>query len=355
MASEGREAAAGQVAAAARPATGPGVLAVRDGRVGRLKLDRQKALNALDLPMIRFMRQTLDQWRDEPAVEAVVVESEGRAFCAGGDVRTVRAQVLAGDHAAAKQFFAEEYALNGAIAGYSKPYISLIGGICMGGGLGISAHGAHRVVTEAAMMAMPETAIALAPDIGASFFLPRLPAFLGTYLGLTGHRLEGADIVHSGLGTAFVPAARLPALSAALAQEGPDAIARFAAPLPPYALQPDLAAIGRCFSADSMAGILAALEAEATPWSLGVLTVLRRMSPSSLCWSLASLRAGARRSLAACLDAELALVTQIIRLPDFAEGVRAMVVDKDRAPRWSPATIEDVDPDLIARLVPPDR
>jgi enoyl-CoA hydratase len=347
MASEGNEAAASQV-------TGPGVLALRDGRVGRLKLCRQKALNALDLPMIRSMRQTLDQWRDDPAVEAVVVESEGRAFCAGGDVRAVRAQILAGDHAAAERFFAEEYALNGAIARYPKPYVSLIGGICMGGGLGISVHGAHRVVTEAAVMAMPETAIALAPDVGASFFLPRLPAFLGTYLGLTGYRLEGADIVHSGLGTAFVPAAELPALSAALAQEGPDAIPRFTAPLPPYALRPDLAAIDRCFNADSMASILARVAAEATPWSQGVLAVLRRMSPSSLCWSLASLQAGARRSLDACLNAELALVTQIIRLPDFAEGVRAMVVDKDRAPRWSPATVEDVDPDLIRRLVPPD-
>jgi enoyl-CoA hydratase len=331
---------------------GQGVVASRDGRIGRLKLDRQKALNALDLPMIRFLRQTLDLWRDDPAIEAVVVEGEGRAFCAGGDIRAVRAQVVAGDYEAAERFFAEEYALNGAIARYPKPYISLIGGICMGGGLGISVHGTHRVVTEAAVMAMPETAIALAPDVGASFFLPRLPGFLGTYLGLCGHRLEGPDIVHAGLGTAFVPAARLPALSAALAVEGPDAIPRFTAALPPYTLRPDLAAIDRCFGADSATGIIARLEAEATAWSQSALAILRTMSPSSVCWSLASLRAGAHRDLEACLAAELALVTRIIRLPDFAEGVRAMVVDKDRAPRWLPARIEDVDPRLIAALVP---
>jgi enoyl-CoA hydratase len=316
--------------------------ALRDGRVGRLRLDRPKALNALDLPMIRFMRQMLDLWRAETGVEAVVVESEGRAFCAGGDIRAVRGLVLEGAFPEAERFFAEEYALNGAIARYPKPYISLIGGICMGGGLGISVHGSDRVVTEAAVMAMPETAIGLAPDIGASFFLPRLPGFLGTYLGLCGHRLHGADAVHAGLATAFVPAERLPALSAALAAEGPAAIARFAAALPAYTIEPYLAAIDRCFGADSLAEIVSRLEAEASPWSGETLAVLGTMSPSSLGWSLASLRAGARRSLEECLAAELALVTRIIRLPDFAEGVRAMVVDKDRKPRWQPAHIADL-------------
>jgi enoyl-CoA hydratase len=323
-------------------APSPGVSAARDRRIGRIKLDRPKALNALNLPMIRVIQQTLDLWRADDAVEAVVVEAEGRAFCAGGDIRAVRAQVLAGEYEEAERFFAEEYALNGAIARYPKPYISLIDGICMGGGLGISIHGSHPIVTEAAVMAMPETAIGMAPDIGASFFLPRLRGFLGTYLGLCGHRLEGADIVHAGLGAAFVPADRLPALVDALAQEGPSAIGAFAAALPPYTLQPYLAAIDRCFAADSLPEIIARLEAEATPWSQSVLATLAVMSPSSLCWSLALLRAGAERDLEACLSAELALVTRIIRLPDFAEGVRAMVVDKDRAPRWQPARIEDV-------------
>lgn len=332
-------------------AAAAGVHVLRDGRVGRLRLDRQRALNALDLSMIRIMRRALDHWRDNDGIAAVVVEGMGRAFCAGGDIRAVRAHVLAEDHAEAERFFAEEYALNAAIARYPKPYVSLIDGLCMGGGLGISAHGSERVVTEAAIMAMPETAIGLAPDIGATYFLPRLPGFLGTYMGLCGYRLQGADAVHAGLATAFVPAARLPALSAALAAEGPAAVAGFTAALPPSRLTPDLPAIDRCFSADSLPEIVARLAEEATPWSQQALAVLRTMSPSSLSWSLGAIRAGARRSLEECLAAELALVTRIIRLPDFAEGVRAMVIDKDRAPRWQPSRIEDVDQRQIADLL----
>lgn len=332
---------------------GPGIAARRDGRIGRLTLQRPGALNALDLPMIRFMRSWLDRWARDPAVAAVVVEGEGRAFCAGGDVRAVRAQVLAGEDAAADAFFAEEYALNGAIGHFPKPYIALIDGICMGGGLGISVHGSDRVVTEAAMLAMPETGIGLTPDIGASFFLPRLTGFLGTYLGLTGTRLTGADAVQAGLATAFVPQAALGALAAALAEEGRDAIARFAVPPPPFSLAPHSAAIARCFSADSLPEIAARLEAEGSDWARETLASLRRLSPSALCWTLASLRAGASRDLDACLAAELALVRRIIRLPDFTEGVRAMVVDKDRAPRWLPRRIEEVDPRLIAALMAP--
>jgi enoyl-CoA hydratase len=331
--------------------TGPGIEARRDGRIGRLRLMRPRALNALDLPMIRFMREWLDRWAADPAVEAVVVEGEGRAFCAGGDVRAVREQVLAGAHDAAEEFFAEEYALNGAIGHFPKPYVALIDGICMGGGLGISVHGSDRVVTEAAMLAMPETGIGLTPDIGASFFLPRLPNFLGTYLGLTGARLSGGDAVHAGLATAFVPQAAVGALSAALAAEGRAAIARFVAPPPPFSLAPQLGTIAACFGADSLAEIEARLEAEGSDWSAETLGVLRRMSPSALCWTLASLRAGASRDLDACLAAERALVRHIIRLPDFAEGVRAMVVDKDRRPRWQPGRLEEVDPRAIAALM----
>lgn len=338
-----------------QPVAGPGVEAGRDGRVGRLRLTRDRALNALDLPMVRFIHDQLSRWAGDPAVDAVVVEGEGRAFCAGGDVRLVRDLVLSGAPAAAEQFFAAEYALNAAIGHFPKPYVSLIDGICMGGGLGISVHGSDRIVTEAALFAMPETAIGLTPDIGASFFLPRLRGFLGTYLGLTGQRLQGADAVHAGLATAFVPQARIQALSAALAQKGQDAIRHFAAPLPPFSLAPHLAAIDECFGADSVADIEARLEALGTDWARETLGILRRMSPSSLAWTLASLRAGLHRDLDACLAAELRLVRGIIRLPDFAEGIRAMLVDKDRRPVWNPGRIEDVDPRMIADLVhPPD-
>ena len=279
----------------------------------------------------------------------------GRAFCAGGDIRAVRGQVLAGDYEAAEGFFAEEYALNGAICPLlPNPISASSAGICMGGGLGISIHGTHRIVTEAARHGHAGDGDRAGAGCRRQFLpaaAPRLPRHLSRPLrqpaGRAGYR------PCRGSAPPVVPAARLPALSAALAVEGPEAIARFAATLPPYALQPDLAAIDRCFGADSVTEIIARLEAEGNGLEpVGAGAILLTMSPSSVCWSLAALRAGAHRDLEACLAAEFALVTQIIRLPDFAEGVRAMVVDKDRMPRWLPARIEDVDPRLITALVP---
>jgi enoyl-CoA hydratase len=330
----------------------PSVIVGRDGRIGRLRLNRPRALNALDQAMIRRLHAALDGWRDDPLVHAVVIEGEGdRAFCAGGDVRAARQYVLDGGMDPASHFFAAEYALNQAIADYPKPYIALIDGICMGGGIGVSVHGSARVVTESAMLAMPETAIGLFPDIGASHFLPRLPGALGMFLGLTGARLMGADAVHAGLATHFVPKGRLAALSAALAAEGQTALAGFAAPLPPFTLAEYRPAIDRCFSADSIHEVFERLAAETSPWAAETLAALRRHSPSALAWSFALLRRGIHRSLPQCLAAELALVGEVTRHPDFLEGVRAVVVDKDRQPRWSPPSLEDVDYAAITALV----
>src|SRR5690348_14095528 len=194
----------------------------RDGRIGRIRLNRPKALNALDLDMIRACTRILHTWADDPHVHAVVIEGTGeREFCAGGDIRALRDAQLSGDRAAADAFFTEEYALNLLIATYPKPYIALIDGICMGGGIGLSVHAPYRVATEHAAFAMPETAIGFFPDIGATFFLPRLPGQIGTCLGLTGARMQGADAVHAGLATHFTPRSKLPALSRALAEDGP--------------------------------------------------------------------------------------------------------------------------------------
>ncbi|MGH7041122.1 MAG: enoyl-CoA hydratase/isomerase family protein, partial [Acetobacteraceae bacterium] len=199
----------------------PSVIARRDGRAGRLLLNRPKALNALDLPMIRAIAAALDAWRDDPHIHLVLIEGVGdRAFCAGGDIRALRQHQIDGERAPIDAFFAEEYALNRAIAEYPKPYVALIGGICMGGGIGVSVHAPYRVASEQAMFAMPETAIGFFPDIGASFFLPRLPGRLGRYLGLAGARIAGADAVHAGLATHFTPHDLLPALAAALAADG---------------------------------------------------------------------------------------------------------------------------------------
>jgi enoyl-CoA hydratase/carnithine racemase len=324
----------------------------REGRTGRIVLDRPAALNALDLPMIRAIAHAMEEFAAEPAVHAVVIEGAGeRAFCAGGDVRAVRRQAIDGEAAGIESFFAEEYAVNGAIGAYPKPWIALIDGVCMGGGIGLSVHGSARVVTEHALLAMPETAIALFPDVGATYALPRLPGALGMYLALTGARLRGADAVHAGLATHYVPRAHLPALSAALSADGAAALATHAHPLPPFDLADHRAAIDRCFGAEDVAGILAALEAEGTDWARETLATIRRMSPSSVLWSFAILRAGASRTLPEALEAELRLTRTATRHPDFREGVRAMVVDKDRSPKWSPARIEDVDPAAIAAML----
>ncbi len=328
-----------------------GVRASREGRLGCILLDRPAALNALNQPMLREITAALDGFAAEPLVCEVVIEGAGgRAFCAGGDVRAVRALAMAGEAAAVESFFAEEYALNAAIAAYPKPYIALIDGICMGGGLGLSVHGRVRVVSEAAMLAMPETAIGLFPDIGASFFLPRLPGALGLYLALTGERLMGADAVHAGLATHFVPRAALPALRAALRTDGVAAVGVHAAPLPPFTLAPRRAAIERCFGAGSVSDILRALAAEDGEWAAATLATLRARSPAALLWSFELLRRGAASDLAACLARELALTRAVTRHADFHEGVRAMVVDKDRAPRWQAARVEDVDPAAIAAM-----
>ncbi len=332
--------------------TNASVVASQDGRIGHILLERPKALNALDLAMIRAMQAALDAWRDDPGVHAVVIEGAGgRAFCAGGDIRAMRTLAQAGEAAAVETFFREEYALNASIDEYPKPYVALIDGICMGGGIGVSVHGQMRVSTEAGLFAMPETAIAMFPDVGATFMLPRLPGQLGLYLGLTGARMQGADAVHAGIATHFVPQADLPALRADLARDGVAAVAVHARALPPFSLAPHRAAIDRCFGADSVPEILARLEEEGTDWARETLATLRAMSPSAVMWSFAAVRRGAGLSLRDALAAELALTRHVTRHPDFAEGVRAMVVDKDRQPRWSPDRIEAVDPAAIAAML----
>lgn len=327
------------------------VIARRDGRVGRILLNRPQALNAINLPMIRACTRALQEWRDDPHVHAVVIEGAGeRAFCAGGDVRALRQFELDGEHHKAEAFFSEEYELNLMIATYPKPYVALIDGICMGGGIGVSVHAPYRVATEHAAFAMPETAIGFFPDIGATFFLPRLPGRIGTYLGLTGTRVQGADAVHAGLATHFVRRADLPALAAALVADGPGALGSHTASVPEFSLVAQREAIDHCFGADSLINIVRRLEAIGDGWATKTLGMLRTVSPTALCWTLEALRRGAGMTLPQCQAAELALTRMTMRHPDFAEGVRAMVVDKDRTPQWRPGRIEDVDPAVVASM-----
>ncbi|MFT8245565.1 enoyl-CoA hydratase/isomerase family protein [Roseomonas sp. BN140053] len=333
----------------AAPASG--ISARIEGAAGCILLDRPRALNALDAAMIDGVAAALRAFRDDPAVQLVLLEGAGgRAFCAGGDVRMVRNAALAGDADAIEGFFAAEYALNRAIAEFPKPWISLIDGICMGGGIGLSVHGSHRVVTEHAVLAMPETAIALFPDVGTSFVLPRLPGSLGHWLALTGARLHGAEAVEAGLATHFTPREDLPALRAALLAGDAAAVEAHARPVPPGTVAAKAAAVDRCFAGNSLPAILAALGAENTDWAREQLAILRRMSPTSLCVTRELLRRGGALDLAGCLHTELALTRTVTRHPDFTEGVRAVLVDKDNAPRWTPPTIEAVDPAAIRAL-----
>ncbi|AEW97458.1 MULTISPECIES: enoyl-CoA hydratase/isomerase family protein [Streptomycetaceae] len=326
----------------------PPVRAVADGGVGRLLLDRPAALNALDLEMVRLLTAALDRWRDDDSVHAVVIASTSpKAFCAGGDIRAVREAALRGDLAAVRAYFAAEYALDAAIAGYPKPYLALIDGFALGGGLGISVHGTLRVVTERAGLAMPETAIGFFPDIGAGYFLPRLPGSVGMYLGLTGTRISGAAAVECGLATHYLPSSELPALEAALRDGGgtrtAELVAGFATAPPASELRGHYPAIDRCFSAPTLDEVFDRLTAERDDWARETLTVLGRMSPASLFLTFELLRRGAGSSLEECLARELRLACRVAAGHDFAEGVRAALVDKDRAPVWSPASLGETD------------
>ncbi|MBV8578458.1 MAG: enoyl-CoA hydratase/isomerase family protein [Acetobacteraceae bacterium] len=329
-----------------------GIRAWRDGRVGRIVLDRPETLNALDLTMIRVCQRALNGWLDDPHVHSVVIEGTGeRAFCAGGDVRTIRKQAIAGERHDVETFFREEYALDQTVAEYPKPYLALVDGICMGGGVGLSVHGSIRVASERAVFAMPETAIGFFPDIGGGYFLPRLPGSLGLYYGLTGARAQGANAVHAGFATHFVPSARLPALSQALARDGVAVLAGFTEKLPPFSLAAYRAAIDRCFNAGGVREIVANLEAEGTEWAGQALRALRKASPSALFWAFETIRRGAGYTLRQCFEAELALACRAAVNHEFLEGVRAMVVDKDRRPNWNPPRIEDVDEAAVAAML----
>jgi enoyl-CoA hydratase len=323
----------------------------RDGRAGRILLNRPKSLNALDLGMIRGMTRVLEEWRRDPAVHVVVVEGAGdRAFCAGGDIVDLRANAMAGRTELVEAFFSEEYELNKLIASYPKPYVALIDGVCMGGGIGVSIYGPYRVASEHAMFAMPETIIGFFPDIGGSYFLPRLPGELGAYLGLTGARVRGADSVRAGFATHYVPRARMAALNAALAADGAGALGAFAETLPEGTLAAERPAIDRCFAGDSVAEMVRRLEAEGTAWAAETLKLLGQVSPTACVWSLRAMRAGARMDLAEALAMELRMTRVISVHPEFHEGVRAMLVDKDRKPKWSPARLEDVRAEEIDRV-----
>lgn len=327
----------------------------RLGAAGVVTLTRPKALNALTHGMVLALERALDAWHQDDGVELVVVRAEGRAFCAGGDIVAVYRGGKAGRPPV--EFFADEYRLNTKIRAYGKPYVSLIDGIVMGGGFGISCHGSHRVVTENASFAMPECGIGFFPDVGGSFVLPRLHGAFGIYLALTGSRIRRGDLCRSGLATATADAASLPAILDALVRgEDVDAtIAACSADAAPETDESTLHAIGRHFSLGSMRDIVSSLRAaeDTSEFAAGTLAALRTKSPTSLLVTFEQMEAGGMLSMEECMTMEFRILNRMLAGHDFYEGVRAALIDKDHAARWRPASLGEVGEDAVAAYFAP--
>ncbi|XP_076651092.1 3-hydroxyisobutyryl-CoA hydrolase [Halictus rubicundus] len=325
------------------------VLIKEIGNKGIITLNRPKALNALNLAMIEKIYPTLKKW--ETSKKLVIIEGAGeKAFCAGGDVKSVVTILRENNKELGETFFREEYCLNHLIGTYKIPYVALINGITMGGGAGLSVHGKYRVATEKTLFAMPETAIGLFPDVGGSYFLSRLNGKLGLYLGLTGERLKGVDVLLAGIATHFVASESLAELKQdLLTTESPDVTTilnkyHLKDLDKPFALAPYMNQIDKCFSASSVEEIIKRLEEEKSEWTEKTVQTLLKMSPTSLKVTLKAIQKGSTLNLADCLKMEYRLVCNygLCKTKDFSEGVRAVLLDRDQNPKWNPKTLNEV-------------
>ncbi|CAL1290884.1 unnamed protein product [Larinioides sclopetarius] len=330
------------------------------GNKGVITLNRPKALNSLNLNMIRKIYPQLKAWESDPAVKLVIVKGSGdRAFCAGGDVRALVEAHKAGQPSLAEDFFREEYQLNNLIGTFQIPYVALIDGITMGGGIGISVHGAYRVCTERTVCAMPEAAIGFFPDVGGSYFLPKLPGKIGLFLALTGYRLQGRDVFKAGIATHFVDTKSLKNLESDLMRlENPSLgdIDRIllkhheqceADYKKEFALKPVMGKMNTVFAADSVENIMEALQKEGSEWSRKQHEIMKKLSPTSLKVAFQQLRRGANMTLQDNLKMEYRLCQRFMADHDFHDGVRAVLIDKDNKPNWKPATLEEVSEEKI--------
>lgn len=333
----------------------PEILFETRGRVGLITLNRPKALNALTFAMTRELDPRLRRWAADPAIAAVVIRGAGeRAFCAGGDIRHLHELGTSGRAAEGVAFWREEYTLNVLIKEFPKPYVALIDGIVMGGGVGLSILGSHRVGSEKINFAMPEVGIGFYPDVGATWFLPRLKQRAGYWLGLTGARVGAADALALGLVTHHTRSARFGAIIDALAGGAgvEEALAREADDPGPAPIAVNLAAIDRLFAGDSVEAILAALDreaagGEAAAFAAATAATMRAKSPTSLKLAFRQLRLGAALDFRDAMRLEFRLASRILYGHDFIEGIRAVVIDKDNAPRWKPATLAEVSQAMI--------
>jgi len=332
-----------------------------DNGIGRITLNRPQALHSLTGPMCESLKSAVDRWSVDSDLHLVMVDhAEGtRGFCAGGNIRMFIeiGEVGPNELKEFRHFFSIEYSMNVAISQFPKPYLSILDGVVMGGGVGISIYGSHRVATEKTIFAMPETAIGLFPDIGAGYFLPRLPGQLGTWLGLTGARLKGSDVAAIGLATHYVRSTEITKLKSQLAQTdfSDDAsgalnqvLSEYSAPVPEAGYLQHADCINRCFVHDTAEEIVAALQEEESDWAAEQWKALRSMCPTSVKITLRQLREGAKsQSLEENMPMEYRIVWRRVESQDLIEGVRAVFETKNRKPRWSPATIEEVTDEMV--------
>ncbi|XP_065416940.1 3-hydroxyisobutyryl-CoA hydrolase, mitochondrial [Chrysemys picta bellii] len=335
------------------------VLLEKRGCAGVITMNRPKALNALNLSMIRQIYPQLKTWEKDPETSLIIIKGTGgKAFCAGGDIRAITDAGKVGDRLA-QDFFREEYILNNAVGTCQKPYVALIDGITMGGGVGLSVHGHFRVATEKTLFAMPETAIGLFPDVGGGYFLPRLSGKIGYYLALTGFRLKGRDLQKAGIATHFVESEKLPALEEDLIALKSPSKENVADVLNSYhmkckidqekqfVLDEHMDKINSLFSASTMEEIIQNLKQDGSPFALKQLETINKMSPTSLKMTLRQLREGASMNLQDVLTMEYRLSQACMSGHDFYEGVRAVLIDKDQVPKWKPATLEEVTDEFV--------
>ncbi len=335
----------------------PDLIARREGFAGIIRLNRPKAINAVTLEMFRDIDKALDQFEADPAVAVIVLEGAGeRGLCAGGDIRALwESSKVGGD--LGNILWREEYILNARIKKFPKPYVAFMDGIVMGGGVGLSAHSSHRVVTERTRLAMPEVGLGFFPDVGGTYLLSRSPGEIGTYFGLTGTTMNGPDAIHARFADAVVPSAKLPALREVLTKVRPGTLSTevralidgFATGEKAGPVAAKQAEIDRLFGHDRMEDIIAALKRDGSELAQSALKTLSEKSPRGMVVTLKLLRLARKAaSLEECLVREYRAALEVFRSDDFREGVRAAVIDKDRNPRWSPPDIEDVTSEMVA-------
>ena len=333
------------------------VLTLVEGKAGRIRLNRPAALHALTTDMCAAILDTLEAWRADPDVAAIIIDhAEGRGFCAGGDIRML-AESGAGDGVAARAFFHVEYRMNHRLFTSVKPMVAFMDGITMGGGVGLSMPCRYRVATENTRFAMPETGIGLFPDVGGGWYLSRLPGRTGQFLALTGARLDGAECLSLGLATHYLPAAALDEAKERIVAD-PSRIEGILGQLsitpPPARIDQHRPQIDRLFATDELEDILAALEEEGSDWAIKELATLGTKSPQTMKVSLRLLREGAlMQDFAEEMRQEYAVACHVVQRHDFLEGVRAVIVDKDNAPRWNPDTPEGVTGHMIDTIFAP--